>query len=60
MMNKNNKTFVLLGALTLISQGVMANVMQTKGNFEDKFRQLDESLPTANSYRSAAGAPGEN
>ncbi|RZF83403.1 M1 family peptidase [Pseudoalteromonas sp. CO325X] len=59
-MNKNNKTFVLLGALTLISQGVMANVMQTKGNFEDKFRQLDESLPTANSYRSAAGAPGEN
>ncbi|WP_420806416.1 M1 family metallopeptidase [Pseudoalteromonas ruthenica] len=38
----------------------MANVMQTKGNFEDKFRQLDESLPTANSYRSAAGAPGEN
>ncbi len=60
MMNKNNKTLVLLGALTLISQGVMANVMQTKGNFEDKFRQLDESLPTANSYRSAAGAPGEN
>ncbi|WP_053909693.1 M1 family metallopeptidase [Pseudoalteromonas sp. SW0106-04] len=59
-MNKNNKTLVLLGALTLISQGVMANVMQTKGNFEDKFRQLDESLPTANSYRSAAGAPGEN
>lgn len=60
MMNKNNKTLVLLGALTLISQGVMANVMQTKGSFEDKFRQLDESLPTANSYRSAAGAPGEN
>ncbi|TMP87121.1 aminopeptidase [Pseudoalteromonas ruthenica] len=59
-MNKNNKTLVLLGALTLISQGVMANVMQTKGSFEDKFRQLDESLPTANSYRSAAGAPGEN
>ncbi|MCG7565552.1 M1 family metallopeptidase [Pseudoalteromonas sp. CnMc7-15] len=59
-MNKNNKTLVLLGALTLISQGVMANVMQTKGNFEDKFRQLDESLPTANTYRSAAGAPGEN
>ncbi|MEI5637922.1 M1 family metallopeptidase [Pseudoalteromonas sp. UG3-1] len=40
----------------------MANanaIKQTKGSFEDKFRQLDETLPTANVYRSAAGAPGE-
>src|SRR3954470_24259884 len=26
--------------------------------FDDKFRQLDEVLPTANSYRTASGAPG--
>ena len=26
--------------------------------FDDKFRQLDESLPTPNSYRTASGAPG--
>jgi hypothetical protein len=26
--------------------------------FEDKFRQLDEILPTPNSYRAASGAPG--
>jgi len=26
--------------------------------FEDKFRQLDELLPTPNSYRTASGAPG--
>lgn len=32
--------------------------MQTKGDFEDKFRQLDEVLPTPNVYRNAAGAPG--
>ena len=31
---------------------------QTKGSFEDKFRQLDEVLPTANSYRTAGGEPG--
>lgn len=33
-------------------------VVQSKGNYIDKFRQLDESLPTANSYRNAAGQPG--
>ena len=33
-------------------------IQQTKGDFEDKFRQLDEILPTPNSYRNAAGAPG--
>lgn len=44
----------------LISHPISASsVQQTKGNFEDKFRQLDEALPTPNVYRSAAGAPGE-
>lgn len=41
-------------------QGAQANaISQTKGNFVDKFRQLDESLPTANVYRAATGEPGE-
>ena len=33
-------------------------IKQSKGNFEDKFRQLDEILPTANIYRNAGGEPG--
>lgn len=41
------------------SQLAMAEISQTKGDFEDKFRQLEETLPTPNVYRSAAGEPGE-
>ncbi|WP_408640709.1 M1 family metallopeptidase [Salinimonas sediminis] len=33
-------------------------IQQTKGDFQDKFRQLDETLPTPNVYRNAAGEPG--
>lgn len=33
-------------------------IKQTKGDFEDKFRQLGVDLPTPNAYRSASGAPG--
>lgn len=44
----------LLFAIPAHAQGVQ----QTKGNFEDKFRQLDEVLPDANTYRNASGAPG--
>lgn len=33
-------------------------VVQSKGNFQDKFRQLEEILPTPNIYRNAGGAPG--
>ncbi|QIQ85264.1 MAG: M1 family metallopeptidase [Erythrobacter sp.] len=33
-------------------------IQQTKGDFEDKFRQLDEVLPDPNVYRNASGAPG--
>ena len=33
-------------------------IQQTKGTFEDKFRQLDEVLPTPNIYRNTAGEPG--
>lgn len=38
------------------SQGIE----QTKGDFKDKFRQLDEILPTPNDYRNAAGEPGKS
>ena len=34
------------------------SVEQTKGAFKDKFRQLEEILPTPNAYRTASGAPG--
>ncbi len=33
-------------------------IKQTKGDFEDKFRQLDEALPTPNTWRNAGGQPG--
>ncbi len=47
-------------ALILFSQACFADpIVQTKGTFEDKFRQLDESLPTPNIYRNAAGEPGQ-
>ena len=45
---------ISLWAGALQGQGIQ----QTKGSFQDKFRQLDEVLPTANVYRNAAGAPG--
>ncbi len=44
--------------LVCFSQVSSAQVNQTKGDFEDKFRQLDEVLPTPNVYRNAAGEPG--
>ncbi|MEM6584964.1 MAG: aminopeptidase, partial [Pseudomonadota bacterium] len=34
-------------------------IQQTKGDFEDKFRQLDEVLRGPNVYRNASGAPGQ-
>lgn len=33
---------------------------QTKGKFDDKFRQLEVDLPTPSPYRTASGAPGES
>jgi len=33
---------------------------QSKTDPTDKFRQLEEILPTANEYRTASGAPGHN
>ena len=49
-----------LAGILLSSQLVFADaIRQTKGDFEDKFRQLDEVLPTPNVYRNAAGEPGQ-
>ena len=48
---------VVVGATT--SDQLQADpIRQTKGDFEDKFRQLDEALPTPNTWRNAAGQPG--
>ena len=45
-------------AALLIASSAMSAVVQTKGEFQDKFRQLDEVLPTGNTYRTAGGEPG--
>jgi hypothetical protein len=53
------KKFITIAILSLATVGsANAAINQTKGDFEDKFRQLDESLPTPNVYRNAAGEPG--
>ena len=46
------------GAVLSISGGMAQGIQQTKGEFDDKFRQLDEVLPSPNIYRNAAGEPG--
>ena len=48
----------LASSLLLLCSHSFAAIQQTKGDFEDKFRQLDEVLPTPNVYRNAAGEPG--
>ena len=52
------KKIVTLCAMVLAAPAAAQGIEQTKGGFEDKFRQLDEVLPTANVYRNASGAPG--
>ncbi|MBY6064245.1 M1 family metallopeptidase [Pseudidiomarina sediminum] len=53
-------TLVGLTSFGLSDLAQASAIQQTKGSFEDKFRQLDEVLPTPNVYRSAAGEPGEH
>ena len=50
----------MLLPLAIASSVNASAIKQTKGNYEDKFRQLDETLPTPNVYRNASGEPGEN
>jgi len=53
------KIVFCFSVLLAASQGMLAQgIQQTKGDFEDKFRQLDEVLPTPNVYRTAGGQPG--
>ena len=42
----------------IILFGVSFAFAQSKSNPSDKFKQLDEKLPTPNTYRTASGAPG--
>ncbi len=46
--------------IILIPFNLNAAIVQSKGNYEDKFRQLEEVLPTPNDYRNAAGEPGRD
>ena len=47
-----------LAAMLTVCGASAQGIQQTKGDFEDKFRQLDEVLPSPNVYRNAAGEPG--
>ncbi len=49
---------IVIGCLALWGTAQAQGIQQTKGDFEDKFRQLDEVLPSPNVYRNAAGEPG--
>lgn len=51
---------LFLASFIGLSATSAAAIKQTKGDFEDKFRQLEEVLPTPNVYRNAAGEPGVN
>ncbi|MFT5297885.1 MAG: putative secreted protein, partial [Colwellia sp.] len=51
---------VLLLPLAIATSVNASAIKQTKGNYEDKFRQLEETLPTPNVYRNASGEPGES
>ncbi|AKS41307.1 M1 family metallopeptidase [Wenzhouxiangella marina] len=56
-LNPSKPVFVLF-SLLLIGGAAEAAIRQTKIDWEDHFRQLDEVLPTPNVYRNAAGEPG--
>jgi len=58
MIKRSFSGVCLVLAASLITSVNGQGIQQTKGSFEDKFRQLDEVLPTANIYRNAAGQPG--
>ncbi len=53
------RTFVLgWPAFFLVCAAVMPATAQRRSVEDDRFRQLEEILPTANVYRTASGAPG--
>ena len=53
------RTMLITALFALILPSAYGQALQqTKGSFEDKFRQLDEDLPTPDESRLASGAPG--
>ncbi|WDE04617.1 M1 family metallopeptidase [Thalassomonas viridans] len=50
--------YSMRSAFVCLCLAVSASVTAGKLAFDDKFRQLEEILPTPNSYRTASGAPG--
>ncbi len=48
----------IIALLTLAPMVEAQAIRQTKGSFDDKFRQLDDAWPTPNETRLASGAPG--
>lgn len=48
--------FIVTVLFTIYSSLSQAQVMQTKGGFEDSFRPLDQVLLTLNVYQHAVGA----
>ncbi len=57
-MKKLSLIALSIAAVLFSNAGFSQGIQQTKGNFQDKFRQLDEVLPTPNVYRNASGGPG--
>jgi Peptidase family M1 domain len=51
--------FAVVAAAFVVSGTAAADAIKQKGEYEDKFRQLEVDLPTPNTYRAASGAPGE-
>lgn len=56
-MKKNIQHFLLALLLINVSHSILRGQEKAKA-FDDKFRQLEEILPTPNNYRTGSGAPG--
>jgi hypothetical protein len=52
------RLLLFVAALFISAPAAAQGIQQTKGDYQDKFRQLDEVLPDPNTYRNASGAPG--
>jgi len=55
---KIKNSFFLFLFIAGLSTNAATAIDQSKGSFEDKFRQLDEAFPTPNLSRPATGEPG--
>ncbi len=53
-----NTSIILAFGLLSVSVSLSAQHVPADRLSHSKFRQLDDELPTPNSYRNAAGAPG--